>query len=451
MKIVVIGCGKLGYSLACKLAEEGHEVAVVDNNEQALATGLKNNNISGILGSGTDRSVLEEIGVPEANVVIAVTQSDEVNIICAMLAKKLGAGHTIARIREPEYAGAMDLIRPAMGSGMNVNPELEAAEEISRIFRFPSALKIDFFARGRVEMIEFAVGESSPLVGVRLADFSSRFKAKVLICAVHREEEVFIPGGDFVIAPGDKLTVTGTPKDVNQFFKKTGYTNKKVKDVMIVGGGRIGFYLARILQDMGMDIKILENDRARCEKLADRLPKVTVVHCNGTEQETLVDENIDEIDGLAALTGLDEENVIISMFAQSQGVSKVVTKINHITFGGILEKAGIDCVVTPHTITTHNVCRYIRALENSEDSSFETLISLVGGRAEGIEFHVGKTFAGNHISLKDLKLKKDILIAIIIREGKTIYPTGNDMILPGDSIVIVTTRNGINEISDILQ
>lgn len=451
MKIVVIGSGKLGYSIASKLADEGHDIAVIDNNEHALGTSLKNNDISGMLGNGIDRSVLEEIGVPESQVVISVTQSDEVNIISSILAKKLGATNTIARIREPEYALGMDLIRPEMGNGMNVNPELEAAEEISRIFRFPSALKIDFFARGRVEMIEFAVSETSSLVGVRLADFSARFKAKVLICAVLRENQVFIPDGDFVIAAGDRLTVTGTPKDVNQFFKKTGYTNKKVKSVMIVGGGRIGYYLARILQDMGMDIKILENDRARCEKLADLLPKVTVVHCNGTEQEALVDENIDEVDGLAALTGLDEENVIISMFAQSQGVSKVVTKINHITFGGILEKAGIDCVVTPHAITTGNVCRYIRALENSEDSSFETLISLVGGRAEGIEFHVGKNFVGNHIPLKDLKLKKDILIAIIIRNSKIVYPTGNDMILPGDAIVIVTTRSGINEISDILQ
>lgn len=451
MKIVVIGSGKLGNSLATKLAEEGHDIAVIDNNEHALAVSLKNNNISGTLGNGIDRAVLEEIGVPEAQVVISVTQSDEVNIISSVLSHKLGATNTIARIREPEYARGMDLIRPEMGRGMNVNPELEAAEEISRIFRFPSALKIDFFARGRVEMIEFAVNENSPLAGVRLADFSSRFKAKVLICAVHRDEDVFIPGGDFVIAPGDKLTITGTPKDVNQFFKKTGYTNKKVKSVMIVGGGKIGFYLARILQDMGMDIKILENDRARCEKLADMLPKVTVVHCNGTEQETLMDENIDEVDGLAALTGLDEENVIISMFAQSQGVSKVVTKINHITFGGVLEKAGIDCVITPHAITTGNVCRYIRALENSEDSSFETLISLVGGRAEGIEFHVGKNFEGNHIPLKDLKLKKNILIPVIIRNSKIVYPTGNDMILPGDSIVIVTTRSGINEISDILQ
>ncbi len=450
MKIVVIGSGKLGYSIACKLAEEGHDIAVVDNNEHALGTTLTNNDISGMLGNGIDRALLEEIGVPEAQVVISVTQSDEVNIISSLLAHKLGANNTIARIREPEYALGMDLIRPEMGKGMNVNPELEAAEEISRIFRFPSALKIDFFSRGRVEMIEFAVGESSPLVGVRLADFSSRFKAKVLICAVHRGNDVFIPGGDFIIAPGDKLTITGTPKDVNQFFKKTGYTSKKVKNVMIVGGGRIGYYLARILQDMGMDIKILENDRERCEKLADLLPKVTVVHCNGTEQDTLLDENIAEVDGLAALTGLDEENVIISMFAQSQGVSKVVTKINHITFGGILEKAGIDCVVTPHVITTHNVCRYVRALQNSEDSSFETLISLVGGRAEGIEFHVGKSFPGNHIQLKDLKLKKNILIAIIIRNGKTIYPTGNDVILPGDAIVIVTTRSGINEISDIL-
>lgn len=450
MKIVVIGNGKLGYSIACKLADDGHDVTVIDNDEKALSSCANNNDVSGLLGSGVDRAVLEEAGVPEAHVVVAVTQSDEINIIVCMLARKMGAKHTIARIREVEYAKGMELIRPEMGMGINVNPELEAAEEISRIFRFPSALKIDFFSRGRVEIIEIGVAENSPLAGVRLADFSSRFKAKVLICTVHRGDEVLIPGGDFVIRAGDKINITGALRDVNLLFKKIGYTSRKVKNVMIVGGGKIGYYLARILQDIGMDIKLLEKDRERCERLSHLLPKVTVVHCDGTDQDSLVEENIDEVDGLAALTGLDEENVIISMFAQSRGVAKVVTKINHITFGGVLEKAGIDCVVTPHAITTHNVSRYIRAIQNSEDSSFETLISLVGGRAEGIEFHIGPGFAGNRVPLKDLKLKKDILIAIIIRGGKTIYPTGDDCILPDDNIVVVTTRSGINEISDIL-
>ncbi len=451
MRIVVIGNGKLGASIARKLADDGHELVVVDHNAKALSSCLSNNNVSGVVGSGVDRSVLEEAGVADAQVVIAVTQSDEVNIICAIMAKKLGAAHTIARIREPEYVRGMDLIRPEMGMGMNVNPELEAAEEISRVFRFPTALQIEFFSRGRVEIIELGLKEDSPLDGVRLSDFSSRFKAKVLICTVHRGDKVFIPTGDFVLQAGDKINITGGLKDVNQFCKKLGYTSRKVKTVMIVGGGRIGYYLARILTDIGLDVKMLEKDRERCEKLSELLPKVTVVHCDGTEQDALVEEDIDDTDGLAALTGLDEENVIISMFAQSRNVGKVVTKINHITFGGVLEKAGIDCVVTPHSITTHRVCRYVRALQNSEDSSFETLISLAGGGAEAIEFHVGPGFAGNRIPLKDLKLKKNILIGVITRGSKTIHPAGDDYILPGDNVVIVTTRNGINEISDVLQ
>ncbi|MBQ6819160.1 MAG: Trk system potassium transporter TrkA [Clostridia bacterium] len=450
MRIVVVGNGKLGASIARKLADDGHEVVVVDHNEKALSTSLSNNNVSGVVGGGVDRAALAEAGVSDAQVVIAVTQSDEVNIITSILAKKMGAGHTIARIREPEYMGSMELIRPEMGLGMNVNPELEAAEEISRVFRFPSALQIEFFSRGRVEIVELCLKDDSPLVGMKLADFGAKFKSKVLICTVRRGEEVFIPTGDFVLQAGDNINITGALRDVNQFCKKLGYTSRKVKTVMIVGGGRIGYYLARILQDIGMEVKILEKDRERCEKLSDLLPKVTVIHCDGTEQDALMEEDIAETDGLAALTGLDEENVIISMFAQSCGVAKVVTKINHITFGGVLEKAGIDCVVTPHVITTQRIVRYVRALQNSEDSSFETLISLAGEGAEAIEFHVGKGFAGNHVPLKELKLKKNILIAVITRGSKTIHPTGDDCIMPGDNIVLVTTRK-VNEISDILQ
>lgn len=450
MKIVVIGNGKLGYAVAEKLAEDGHSLVVIDNDEKALSTTLNHIDVSGILGSGVDREVLEEAGVSEAQAAVVVTQSDEVNIISSIMAQKLGVAHTIARIREIEYAKTMDLLRPEMGSGINVNPELETAEEISRIFRFPSALKIDFFSRGRIEIIEINVTESSSLAGMQLSHLSVKGKAKVLICMVQRGDTVLIPDGEFVIQPGDHISITGTPRDINMFFKTIGYTNRKVKNVMIVGGGRIGYYLARILLESGMDVKLLEQDDVRCQRLSQLLPRATVVHCDGTEQESLLEEGIEGMDGLAALTGIDEENVIVSMFAQSRGVSKVVTKINHITFGEILEKTGIDCVVTPHVITTHNICRYIRALENSEDSSFESLISLAGGRAEAIEFHVGPGFAGNRIPLKNLRLKKNILIGIISRGSKTLYPTGEDCIYPGDNIVVVTTRSGIHEISDIL-
>jgi len=450
MKIVIIGNGKLGASIARKLADEGHEVVVVDYNERALSTSSVDNNVFGITGNGVDWSVLDEAGVSDAHVVISVTQMDEVNIICSILAKKMGAQHTVARVREIEFSKSMELLRPDMGAGINVNPELEAAEEISRIFRFPSALHIDFFSRGRVEIIELPVKENNPLVGMKLMEISARYKTKVLVCTVQRGEEVIIPRGDFVIMAGDRINITGEVKDINHFCKKVGYTGRKIKRIMIVGGGKIGYYLARSLQEAGMDVKLLEKDRSRCEKLSELLPKVTVVHCDGTQQDALMEEDIDEADGLAALTGLDEENVIISMFAQSRNVYKVVTKINHITFGGVLEKGGIDCVVTPHMITTQRVVRYIRALQNSEDSSFETLISLSGGAAEGIEFCVGKSFAGNHVPLKQLKLKKNILIAVITRQGKNIHPTGEDCIMPGDNIVVVTTRSGINEISDIL-
>ncbi len=451
MKIVVIGNGKLGSAISRKLADEGHQVVVVDYNERALSTSLTENNVFGVNGNGIDWTVLSEAGVEDAHMVVSVAQSDEVNIVCSILAQKMGAQHTVARIRGIEYNKSIELLRSDMGAGINVNPELEAAEEISRIFRFPSALHIDFFSRGRVEIIELPVKETNPLVGMSLMQISAHYKTKVLVCTVQRGDEVLIPRGDFVIQAGDRISITGNFRDINHFCKKVGYTGRKIKRVMIVGGGRIGYYLARSLQEAGMDVKILEKDRAICEKLAELLPKVAVVHCDGTQQDALMEEDIDEADGLAALTGLDEENVIISMFAQSQNVHKVVTKINHITFGGVLEKAGIDCVVTPHMITTQRVVRYVRAIQNSEDSSFETLISLAGGGAEGIEFHVGKGFEGNNVPLKQLKLKKNILIAVITRGGKHLHPTGDDCIMPGDNIVVVTTRSGINEISDILQ
>ena len=450
MRIVIIGNGKLGYAIARKLAADGHSIVVVDRNEKHLSATLNDIDVSGILGSGVDRSVLEEAGVPDAQVLIAATQSDETNIIVSILANKLGAAHTIARVREPEYARTADMLRPEMGPGINVNPELEAAEEISRIFRFPSALRIDFFSHGRVEIIEMAVGEKSPLDGLRLSDFSSVVKAKVLVCTVHRGDRVFIPGGDFVLQAGDRISITGALRDVNLFFKRVGYTNKKVKNVMIVGGGQLSYYLAKMLLKSHTEVTIIERDMARCEELVEALPGATIDCGDGTEEELLREEHLESMDGFVACTGMDEVNAILSLYALKHSSKKVITKVNHVDFGDVIEGLQLDSIVNPKQLTAQQIVQYVRAAGNSMESNVETLYRLMNGRVEALEFLLDSKSSLIGTKLADMRIKKNVLIAGIVREGKLIIPGGQDAFQAGDTVIVVTTNLGFHEIENIL-
>lgn len=450
MKIIVVGNGKLGFALSRQLSLEGHDVIIVDNDPEALESSAALD-VTTVTGNGVSREVLVEAGIATADLLIAVTPSDEGNIIVCLMGRKLGARHTIPRIRNPEYAKDLALIKDELGLSMVVNPEMSAAEEIARILRFPSALKVNFFSRGRIELIEVSINAQNPLIGLSLAEISKKFRTNILVCTVRRGEEALIPNGSFVLREGDQIGITAAPSDMTAFFRAAGILQQRIRDVMIVGGSRISFYLSRILLDAGMQVKILEFDRSRCEVLAELLPKAMIIHCDGSDQEVLQEEGIDNTDALVALTGLDEENVVISMYAISRNVKKTITKINHITFGDVLKKAGIECIITPHTITTSHIVYYVRAMQNSSGSSFEALTRLVDGQAEAIEFRVMDGFLGKNIPLRDLKLKKNILIGNIIRAGRPIYPSGGDCLLPGDSVVVVTTRSGLDELNDILQ
>lgn len=450
MNIVIAGDGKLGYSLAKRLSGEGHDIVLIDKSAEALRISSNTLDVGCVCGNSVSVDVQTEAGVPEADLLIAVTSTDETNVLCCLLAKKLGAKHTIARVRDPEYAKLVFSMREELGLSMLVNPELDAAREIARIVRFPSAMKVDFFAKGRVEMVEIKVAADSPLVGKALNDLQRRFHVRVLVCAVQREGEVRIPNGDFVLKEGDQISLTATPSEIARFFREVGLIAPKTRTVMIVGGGRISYYLTQELLEAGIRVKIIEKDRDRCEELSDLLPRATVIWADGSDRDTLREEGMDEVNALVALTGLDEENVVISMYAIADNVRKVIAKINHITFGEVLEKAGIECVVTPHVIATGRILRYVRAMHQSSGSSMEALSKIVNDRVEAIEFRAREGFAGRDVPLKDLRLKKSLLIASITRAGKLILPSGDDCIQTGDSVVVVTTITGLEKLDDIL-
>ncbi len=450
MHIVIVGDGKLGHSLARRLAEEGYDIVLVDKNADLLRASGNTLDIGCVCGNGLNAEVLTEAGVPEADLLIAVTSTDEINILCCLVARRLGARHTIARVRDPECAKIVLSMREELGLSMTLNPEQAAATEIARIIRFPSAMKVDFFAKGRVEMVEVKVAAGSPLIGQPLAELYRKFHTRVLVCAVQRDGEVTIPRGDFVLQEGDLISLTATPNEITQLFRVLGLIGPKARTAMIVGGGRVSFYLAQQLIEAGVHVKIIEQNRQRCEELSDKLPRATVILGDGSDRETLREEGMAEADVLVALTGLDEENVVISMYAIADHVRKVIAKINHITFGEILEKTGIECVITPHLIAAGRILRYVRAMQSSVSSSMEALSKIVNEKVEAIEFRVREGFAGRDVPLKELKLKKNLLVASITRGGKLILPSGDDSIQEGDSVVVVTTLVGLEKLDDIL-
>ena len=453
MKIVIVGDGKVGQALTGRLAEEGHDVVVIDSSPKALRTSVEIHDVMGVNGNGASYAVQKEAGVGEADLLIAATSGDELNLLCCMPAKKLGARHTIARVRNPDYADQLVLMKEELGLSMTVNPELAAAREIARMLRFPSALKLDSFARGQVELVEIKVKADSPLLGQALYALSSRLGIRILICAVRRGGEVYIPTGDFVLQEGDKITITASPSELDSLFRKLGIYRHKIHRVMVVGGGRIAYYLAKQLLRLGMSVKIIEQDAARCEQLSEALPKAHIILGDGTERELLEEEGIADMDALVAVTGMDEENIIISMYAGTLGLAKVVTKINRMSFQEILDGAGIESVITPKGITVNQIIRYVRAMDNSKGSNVETLHRIVGGRVEALEFNVAKNCQGEltGIPLKDLRTRKDLLIACIIRGQQIIYPGGNDTIEERDNVIVVTTGHQLQDLSDILE
>lgn len=451
MHIIVIGGGKVGITLIEHLAKEGHDIVLIDNDPKVVESIINQFDIMAICGNGATCGILTEAGVAKTNLVISVTHSDELNILCCMVAKRMGARHTIARVRNPDYASQLYFMRNELGLSMMINPEFEAANEISRILRFPSAIKLDTFAKGRVELVEIKIAAGSPLSGMPLRALHGKYHVQVLVCAVQRGDEVFIPTGDFVLQEGDKIHITASHAELAAFFKELGIFKNKVKTVLIIGGGKIAFYLARQLCEMGMKVKIIEQDKQRCVELSEMLPKAMILQGDGTDQSLLLEEGLQQVDALVALTGIDEENIIVSIYACLKQVDKVVTKVNRNSFTDILESIGLESVIAPKNITANNIVRYVRAKQNSVGSSVQTLYKLVNDKVEALEFIVSDNSLLIGKTLKDLQLKDNLLVASIIRRGKLIFPRGSDTIEANDSVVVVTTNQFLRDLRDILR
>ena len=451
MKIIIVGCGKVGDLLTSYIAAEGHDVVVVDTDAGLIDKTVNEYDIMGIAGNGACNSVLLEAGVDKANLVIAVTAHDELNIMCCMIARRLGARHTIARVRNPEYSEQIAFMRSEFGLSMAVNPEFDAAQEIQRIIRFPAALRVDTFCKGRVDLVEVKIDEGHPLCGRKLSELVSVCGVNVLVCAVKRGEEVIIPRGDFTPEAGDIIHITASHADLVAFFKRLGIADKRIKTVMIAGGGKIAYFLAKKLEGIGINVKIIERDAERAVQLAALLPKVMVINGDAADSDILDEEGIADTDALVSLTGVDEENIMISLYAQKCGVDKVITKINRPGIIKLLSSIGLECVVSPKNITAGSILRYLRGLEHSDSSSIETLYRIVDGEVEAVEFVAAEGFDDIGKPIKQMKIRRNINLACIIRGNKVIYPHGDDTIELGDTVIVVAkTEMAVHSLDDIL-
>ena len=451
MKIIIAGAGKIGHSVASILSEEGHDITVIDRNPDTIMVLSNALDIICVEGSATNPETLQEAGAASADLLVAATQLDEVNMVCGISARKLGTKHVVARIRDPEYLSQTEFLREALGLSVILNPEYECAKEISRILRFPSAVRVDAFSKGSVEIIEHWVREGDKLDGMELKRLSQQFGAKVLVSVVERSGSAFIPNGSFVLQAGDKLSITGTTHELRRFFVATGQYKKPVRRAIIMGGGRIAVYLTRMLLDSGMDVTVIERDRARCDLLCDLIPKARITCGDATRRDVLLEDGLLNADAFVALTGDDGDNIITSLYAKSCRVGKIVTKVNREHFSEILESSGLDCIVSPKDLMAQQLARYVRAMSNSMGSSMETLYRLADGKVEALEFKVREDSACVGVPLKDLKLKPDILISAVIRGSHSIIPDGNTQILAGDHAVIVTSAGRLNDIDAIVE
>ena len=388
MKIVIIGNGKIGSNLAALLVQEGHDITVVDCDETHLRKSQNTLDVMCIEGNGATAETQLEAGADKATLLIAATPYDEVNVLCCLIGKRLGTKKTISRVRMPEYYQQMHLIREDLGLSMVINPELSTADEIMRVLVFPSAAKVEVFGKGKLELVEYRLPDFPWLENITLVELYKKIKTKFLICAVQRDEKVFIPSGDFALQEGDRIHVAASHRNIERFFRASGFMKDKVRTVMIVGGGRVGYYLSKQLLAVGMKVKLIEKDRERCEKLSDLLPKAIVICGDGTDQDLLIEEGVLEVDGFVALTGIDEENMIISLFAKDSTNAKVVTKVSRENYIDLSSELGLDCVVSPKSLTMGNVLSYVRSLESTAGSEIESLYHLVGDQVEAIEFRV---------------------------------------------------------------
>lgn len=448
MDIIISGLGAVGTTLMQELTDEGHNVVVIDLKSAKIEQAVNQYDVKGVVGNSASSEVLKEAGVNYAELFIGATNHDELNILCCIVAKRLGAKKTIARVSKPEY---FELFKheDMVGVDLMVNPQYESALEISNMLRFPSAIKVNEFSGGKVELVEFRVSEDSPLCGLPLKELQGIFKAKFLICAVKRDEKAIIPGGDFVVQAEDRLFLTATTRDISLFFKQLGW-NRQAKDVIIVGGSTTAYYLCKELEHLSIHAKLIEKNKRTAELFSQDFKKLDVILGDGTDQELLLEENIASTDAFVALGNMDEQNIIMSMFASSQGVSKVIPKIDQLSYYGMLQKSGIYSAVSTKNSTTDRIIRFVRLMSNRKGSTVKRMFHIIDDTTEILEFEAKESFKKFDTPLQKLNLKKNLLVAGIIRKGVLITPSGQDVIKEGDNVIIVTLEQGLDDLRDIL-
>ena len=450
MKIIIVGCGKVGTTLAEQLNRENHDITLIDCDSEALQSISDSTDVMSVTGNGAVYQVQMEAGIKEADLLIATTNSDELNMLCCLIAKKAGNCHTIARIRNPEYSAEINYIREELNLSLAINPELAAAREIARLLRFPNAIKIELFAKGRIELLKFLIPKDSILDRMKVMDVVSRLKSNVLICAVERGDDVVIPDGNFEMRGGDKISFIAPHADCAEFFRKAGIENNAVNSAMFVGGGKLTVYLAKALADSKMKIKIIEQDEERCRILSEILPHAMIIHGDGSDQKLLLEEGIRQTEAFASLTGFDEENILLSLYAASQSRAKLITKVNKIAFENVINALNLGSVIYPKMLTADIILQYVRAMQNSMGSNIETLYKIVADKAEALEFRVRGDSPVLGIPLEKLRTRNNLLVACINRNGRIIMPRGKDTLEAGDTVIIVTTHTGLNDLKDIL-
>lgn len=451
MNIIVVGCGMVGYSLVEQLSSENHDIVVIDEDESRVQYITDEFDAMGVVGSGEDCKILIEAGIEHTDLLIAVTEVDEKNLLCCIMAKRFENCRTIARVRNPVYSAETGFLRHELGLSMIINPEQIAANEIARIIQFPPEIKVDTFTRGRIELFNVAVTKGSFLEHATVKSIRTKLNCNVLVCLVSRDDDAFIPNIDTEFLEGDNLVLSSLPAEINNFFLKSKIQPQRVKSVMIVGGGTTGYYLAKRLTDIGIYTKIVESDKKRCDELSDLLPEAVVINGDGTDERLLMQEGLAAMDSFAALTGLDEENVFLSLYAKNVSKGQTVTKINRINYTEVINKMDLDSVVFPRTLTADYIVKYARSMMNGISSNVENIFRLENGKAEAFEFFVSEPSIVTNTPISKLKLKNDLIICSITRNSHVIIPGGHDEIRVGDAVIVITTRSFFSDIKDIVK
>lgn len=448
MNIIIVGAGKVGYTLAKYLSVEEDNITIIDNNDKALERINNNLDVMCIKGNCTSLKVLNEAGIKDADLLISVTNSDELNMLCSLAGKKLGAKHTVARVRTPDYDEEITLLTEAVGIDLVINPEKAAAVEVAKLIKYPSVCSIDNFSNGKVNLVGFKVSDDTGLAGKQISDIEF-IKGNVVFCGVEKNGEVIIPKGDYTFHKDDRIYVIGEHRKIQELFKRLGKYKNKVKSSMIIGGGKVSYYLAKIINEAGVNCRIVERDLKKCEELTELLPETIIINGDGMDQDLLLSENLTEMDSFITLTGRDEDNLIASLFAANNNVKNVITKITRDNYNDIAKTIGINSIISPKLATAYKIIKYVRTVKSKRECCIENIYKICNEKAEAIEFVIKDSTKYKDEKLKNIKFNEDSLVATIVRNNKIIIPTGDECLKLNDRVIIVTKNTKLTYINDI--